>query len=139
MRPRFQASCVLLVVMVLVAACTPAQAPMPAAPGIVARAASFEPLDMSQSALLANLTEWERAVLDKLHRAADLMDAAYWQQVDPVGEGLFRSLEGATDPTQAAERLMLQANYGRWDRFNEFAPFLGDQPRPPGGYIYPRI
>lgn len=32
---------------------------------------------------------------------------------------------------------MLQANYGRWDRFNEFAPFLGDQPRPPGGYVYP--
>lgn len=102
MRPRLRASCVLLVVMALVAAC--AQTPTPAAPGIIARAALFKPLDMSQSALLANLTEWERAVLDKLHRAADLMDAAYWQQVDPVGEGLFRSLEGATDPTEAAER-----------------------------------
>ncbi len=122
--------------------CTPgteaadAVLPTPAA-DIITRAAMFTPLDMSQSSLLSNLNEWERAVLDKLRQAADLMDAAYWQQMDPAGEGLFRRLEGATDPTEAAARLMLQANYGRWDRFNEFAPFLGDQPRPPGGNLYP--
>ena len=59
------------------------------------------------------------------------MDAAYWQQVDPEDEQLFRSLAGAANPTEAAARLMLDANYGRWDRFDEFAPFLGDEPRPP--------
>ncbi len=65
-------------------------------PDIVARAAQFKPLDMSQSALLAGLNDWERAVLDKLMQAADLMDKAYWQQVDPEGEGLFIRLAGAT-------------------------------------------
>jgi putative hemolysin len=107
------------------------------APDIIARAAKLKPLDMSQSALSKSLADWELAVLDKMHQAAGAMDAAYWKQVDPQDEQLFHSLAGATDPTEAAERLMLDANYGRWDRFDEFAPFLGDEPRPAGGYVYP--
>ena len=75
-------------------------------------------------------------VLDKLLQAAGYMDAAFWQQVDPEGEQIFRSLAGDDPQTQAA-RLMLDANYGRWDRFDNFVPFLGDQPRPPGAYVYP--
>jgi putative hemolysin len=104
---------------------------------IIARAARLKPLDMSQSALLPGLADWERAVLDKLYPAARYMDEAYWQQVDPQDEQLFRSLVDATDPTEAAARLLLDANYGRWDRFDEFVPFLGDEPRPAGGYVYP--
>lgn len=104
---------------------------------IIARAAMFKPMDLSQSSLLAGLEAWELAMLDKLFQAADLMDAAFWQQVDPEGEQLFRSLAGATDPTEQAARFLLDANYGRWDRFNDFAPFLGGQPRPAGGYVYP--
>jgi putative hemolysin len=104
---------------------------------IIARAAKLKPLDMSQSPLLPSLADWELAVLDKMKQAAAAMDAAYWQQVDPDDEPLFHSLAGATDPTEAAERLMLDANYGRWDRFDEFVPFLGDEPRPAGGYVYP--
>jgi putative hemolysin len=110
--------------------------PTPSA-DIVARAAMFKPLDLSQSALLAGLEDWELAVLDKLVKAADLMNAAFWQQVAPEDEALFRNLAGATDPTERAARALLDANYGRWDRFNNFAPFLGDQPRPAGGYVYP--
>jgi putative hemolysin len=104
---------------------------------IIARAAKLKPLDMSQSALLPGLADWELAVLDKMYLAARAMDAVYWQQVDPDDEPLFRSLAGAADPTEAAARLLLDANYGRWDRFDEFVPFLGDQPRPAGGYVYP--
>jgi len=104
---------------------------------IIARAAKLKPLDMSQSELLTGLADWELAVLDKMYQAARVMDAVYWQQVDPLDEQLFRSLAGATDPTEAAAHLLLDANYGRWDRFDEFAPFLGDEPRPAGGYVYP--
>ena len=104
---------------------------------ILARAARLKPLDMSQSALLPGLTDWELAVLDKMIQAARLMDAAYWQQVDPQDKPLYQSLAGATDPTEAAARLLLDANYGRWDRFDEFVPFLGDELRPPGGYVFP--
>ena len=104
---------------------------------ILARAARLKPLDMSQSALLPGLSDWELAVLDKMVQAARLIDAAYWQQVDPQDKPLYQSLAGATDPTEAAARLLLDANYGRWDRFDEFVPFLGDELRPPGGYVFP--
>ncbi len=106
-------------------------------PDIIARAAMFKPLDMSHSTLLAGLADWEQAVLDKLIQAADLMDAAYWQQVDPEGEQLYRNLDGTADPTGQAAWLLLKANYGRWDRFNEYEPFLGNQPHPPGTYVFP--
>ncbi len=104
---------------------------------VVARAAMFKPMDMSQSPLLAGLTDWEKAVLDKLLQAARYMDEAFWQQVDPEGEVIFRTLAGATTDTEKATYFLLDANYGRWDRFRDFAPFLGDTPRPAGGYVYP--
>ncbi|MCU0487655.1 MAG: beta-Ala-His dipeptidase [Anaerolineales bacterium] len=109
----------------------------PLAPDLIARAAMFKPLDMSQSALLADLSGWELAVLEKLLQAADLMDAAFWQQVDPGGEQLFRSLANTTDPAEQAMAFLLDVNYGRWDRFEDFAPFVGDEARPAGGYVYP--
>jgi hypothetical protein len=104
---------------------------------IIERAAMFKSMDMSQSPLLPSLAGWEQAVLDKLFQAADLMDAVYWRQADPEGEQIFRSLAGSTDPTEEAARFLLDANYGRWDRFKNFEPFLGDEPRPAGAYVYP--
>jgi dipeptidase D len=116
----------------------PGESALPApSPDIVARAAMFKPLDLSHSALLDGLADWERAVLDKLVRAADTMDAAFWQQVDPEGLRLFQSLAGATDPVQQAARALLDANYGRWDRFRDFAPFLGSQQRSAGAMVFP--
>ena len=50
---------------------------------------------------------------------------------------VFKELAGATTELEKATRLMLDANYGRWDRFQDFAPFLGNTPRPAGGYVYP--
>jgi len=54
------------------------------------------PRDMSGSPLLDGLADWEQAVLDKLIQAARYMDAAFWQQVDPEGEVIFKGLTGAT-------------------------------------------
>jgi dipeptidase D len=131
----------LCVVAALVTGCNPAMtlAPLPAAPppDVIARAATLKPMDMSQSPLLGGLADWERAVLNKLLQAARTMDAAFWQQVDPDGEAIFRSLAGAATAPEKAARFLLDANYGRWDRFQEFAPFMGNLPRPAGGYVYP--
>lgn len=142
----------LLVVALLLGACYPpdlSSPPAPAAhaavefdpsavaPGTLGRAAMLTPMDMSDSPLLAGLTDWEQAVLGKLIQAARYMDAAFWQQVDPKGEVIFKGLAGATTDLEKASRLMLDANYGRWDRFQDFAPFLGSTPRPAGGYVYP--
>ncbi|MFZ4437433.1 MAG: hypothetical protein ACOYOS_03330 [Syntrophales bacterium] len=106
-------------------------------PDIITRAAKLPGKDMSQSVLYDNLQGWEKAVLVKMVQAAAYMDAAFWQQVDPEGEKLWRSLASASTPLEKAAYSMLDANYGRWDRFLDFAPFVGIVSRPPGGYVYP--
>jgi len=107
------------------------------APDIIKRAAKYPATDMSKSPLYAGLQEWEKAVVDKLTKAAAYMDAAYWKQVDPEGEKLWKSLTGAASATEKGAFTMLDAHYGRWDRFKDFETFAGSQKRPPGGYVYP--
>ncbi len=107
------------------------------APDIVQRAAKYPAADLSQSPLYSGLQDWEKAVVDKLTQAAAYMDAAYWKQVDPVGEQLWKNLASATTVTEKAAYTMLDAHYGRWDRFNNFETIIGTQQRPPGGYVYP--
>jgi hypothetical protein len=106
-------------------------------PDIVERAAKLPGKDMSQSVLYDNLQVWEKAVVAKMVQAAAYMDAAFWQQVDPEGEKLWRRSALARTPTGKAGYSMLDANYGRWDRFLDFAPFVGTIARPAGGYVYP--
>ncbi len=106
-------------------------------PDIIVRAAKLPAKDMSQSPLYDKLQEWEKAVLAKMVLASAYMDAAFWQQVDPEGEKLWRSLASAVTPLEKAAYSMLDANYGRWDRFLDFASFAGTEKRPPGGYVYP--
>jgi hypothetical protein len=109
----------------------------PLAPDVMERAAQFASKDMSQSPLAAGLVDWERAVLDKMMQAAADMDAVYWQQVDPAGEEIFRRLARAPGPENRAAAFLMDANYGRWDRFREYAPFVRTDAHPPGGYVYP--
>ena len=107
------------------------------APDIIVRAAKLPAKDLSQSVLYDNLQGWEKAVVAKMVQAAAYMDAAFWQQVDPEGEKIWRRLALASSPLEKAAYSMLDANYGRWDRFLDFAPFVGALVRPPGGYVYP--
>ncbi|MFZ4791425.1 MAG: hypothetical protein ACOYMW_11130 [Candidatus Competibacteraceae bacterium] len=107
------------------------------APDIIQRAAQFVPKDLSHSPLQARLTDQEQAVVNKFVQAAAYLDAAFWQQVDPDGEKIFKSFANATTPEKQAAHHLMDANYGRWDRFREFAPFVGTQLRPAGGYVYP--
>jgi len=116
---------------------TPTTAPTAIAPDVVERAAKLKYIDMSKSPLEAGLAAWELAVVDKLKQAAVYMDQAFWQQVAPDGLPIFESLAGATSEPQRSARKMMDANYGVWDRFDNFAPFIGTQPRPLGAYVFP--
>ena len=127
-----------LLFLVLTFHCGAVFAGMPAiAPDVPERAARLVIKDMSQSSLKAGLKGWEKAVLEKLEQAACYMDAAFWQQVDPEGEKLFQELSQKDGPIEKAAALMMDANYGRWDRFQDFAPFVGTKSRPAGGYVFP--
>jgi dipeptidase D len=107
------------------------------APDIAARVAKLKPIDISQTLDLSGLTDWEKAVLDKLLQAAYLIDAAYWQQSDPQGAEIYKALAGATDPKLQDARFLIGVYFGRWDRFKDFEPFVGTEPRPVGSFLYP--
>ena len=104
---------------------------------ITGRAAKLPIRDMSQSPLYGPLQGWEKAVLAKMVEASASMDAAFWRQVDPQGKLLWQSLARSDKAADRAAYSLLDANYGRWDRFLNFAPIVGLTPRPPGGYVYP--
>ncbi len=120
---------------------TGATAPLPSdlvyPSDIIERAAKLPIRDMSQSPLYGPLQGWEKAVLAKMVEASASMDAAFWRQVDPQGKLLWQSLAGSNKAADRAAYSLLDANYGRWDRFLNFAPIVGLTPRPPGGYVYP--
>lgn len=131
-------ACLALVICVLTGGCDSAgDNRTEYAADIVERAAKYPATDMSKSPLYDGLQSWEKAVVDKLVKAAAYMDAAYWKQVDPEGEKLWKSLAGSTTAIEKAALTMLDAHYGRWDRFKDFETFAGSQKRPPGGYVYP--
>ena len=139
----------LLLVLGMLVGCMPVQAPQQAAtsaaigqadvvyaPDVMVRAAKLKPVVVAPTVDTTKLQDWELQVLEKLQAAAGYMDAAYWQQVDPEGKVLFADL-AVTDQQSEAAKIMLDANYGRWDRFDNFAPFMGSQPRPVGSFVFP--
>ncbi len=82
---------------------------------------------------LDGLDEAQREMIPQLIRAADQMDALFWQQAygDPA-----LLLEGASD--DPALRRYLEINYGPWDRLAGNEPFVaGVGPKPPGANFYP--
>jgi len=83
------------------------------------------------------LSERERKLVDKLVDATRLLDEVFWEQSDPAGLALYRSLAHATDPVKQRLRRFLLINGGRYDLVNDFAPFGGAGPRPPGGSLFP--
>jgi hypothetical protein len=85
----------------------------------------------------AHLTAPEHQMVLKLVDASRYMDDIYWRQVDPEGLQLYLSLEGSTNPKDVELRRYLWINGSRFDLFNNFQPFVGTSPMPPGGGFYP--
>lgn len=111
----------------------------PAAPGLDAdlgpELAKFRPVKMPFDS--SALTARQKALVDKLVDATRLLDEVFWQQADPAGLALYKSLAGSTRPHDQQLRRMLMINGGRYDLIREYAPFGGAGPRPPGGSVYP--
>ncbi len=115
-------------------------APAPASPAadaasIGAKLAQYREVKMPYDA--AGLNERERKLVAKLAQATQLLDELYWQQSDPAGLELYRSLAGRSSPADAQLRRFLRINGGRYDLIDDYAPFGGAGPRPPGGSVFP--
>ena len=79
----------------------------------------------------------KKALVDKLVDATRWLDELFWEQSDPEGLVLYRSLAGSTRPRDQQLRRLLMINGGRYDLIREYAPFGGAGRRPPGGSVYP--
>ncbi len=80
----------------------------------------------------------ERQLVEKLIEACRQIEGIFWQQSDPEGLALSRSLAGSSDPRDKALRRFLWIDGGRWDLLDENRPFVGKEPMPPGVGFYPR-
>ena len=80
----------------------------------------------------------ERQLVEKLIEACQQIEKIFWQQSDPEGLTLFRSLAGSSEPRDRALRRYLWINGSRWDLLDENRPFVGREPMPPGHTLYPQ-
>ncbi len=83
------------------------------------------------------LSAREKQVVVKLAEATRLLDELFWEQADPDGYKLYRSLAGSKDPHDQQLRRLMTINGGRYNLIREYAPFGGAGARPPGGSVYP--
>ena len=97
--------------------------------------AKFRTVNMPYDA--ASLTPRQRQLVSKLAEATRLLDELFWQQSDPQGLVLYRSLARSSKPGDQQLRRLLRINGGRYDLIREHAPFAGAGPRPPGGSVFP--
>lgn len=104
------------------------------APDLSARLAKYKTVRMP---LTERLTPRERQMLDKLVEASNYLEQIYWRQSDPEAVALYRQLESSRYPQDEKLRRFLFINAGRYDLIDENRPFIGTDPMPPGGALYP--
>jgi hypothetical protein len=80
----------------------------------------------------------ERQLVAKLAEATAQLDELFWQQSDPDGLALYRSLAGSQKAEDQQLRRLLRINGGRYDLVSEHMPFAGAPPHPPGAAMFPR-
>jgi hypothetical protein len=120
----------------LITAAAPAETPVAAAPADVDAALSrFREAHLAFNS--GSLSPREKQLVNRLVEATRLLDELFWEQSDPDGLALYRSLAGSRRPADQALRRLLMINGGRYDLIREYAPFAGAGPRPPGGTLYP--
>lgn len=112
-----------------------AGAAAPAAETLTQQLASFREVKMPFDS--TGLSAREKQLVGKLVDANRYLDELFWQQSDPEGLTLYRSLAGSTKPHDIELRRLLRINGGRYNLIEEYAPFGGATKRPPGGSVFP--
>ena len=85
----------------------------------------------------AYLSEEERAVVNKLIKAADLMSAIYLRQVSEDNPRLRAGIAASDLADRDLLLDLFDLHFGVWDTLDEFRPFYGDTPLPLGAGFYP--
>ena len=77
------------------------------------------------------LSPAEQQMVTKLADACRLMDEIYWHQSDLAGLAVYHGTQNAVVTK------LFEVMGSRWDLLDDNAPFIGDEPMPPGHELYP--
>ena len=99
------------------------------------RLAKYAPTEMGFDA--RTLPEKDRQLLKHLVAAASQIDEAFWRQSSRKAAAIRDRLRAAKDPRSAKILRFVLINGGPFDRLDEFKPFYGNEPFPPGAGFYP--
>jgi hypothetical protein len=86
---------------------------------------------------LGHLDATERAVLDELVAAGEIMNKLFRIQATPCYEELASLVRDYQGPEKDALTRYFAINYGPWDRRQHLEPYFGAWPHPDGANFYP--
>lgn len=95
----------------------------------------FSPTEIT--APMDALTANDHTLLEKLAAAAEKIDAIYWRQVYGKNPEVKSRLEASASSNDKILLHYFNLMYGPFDRLEDNKPFIGTQPKPPGGGFYP--
>lgn len=113
---------------------SPISAGMKVVPDLARRLAKFRQVEVP---VTAGLSAREYQLVLKLVDASRCLDEIYWQQVDPKGFELYKSLKNSSNSRDAQLRRYLWINGSRFDLLQENQPFVGAAAMLPGRDFYP--
>lgn len=125
-----------LLLMVGLLGCTDEGGPsMSVVDDLATRVAAYAPTDITAN--LAQLEPSERAVLDELVAAAEVMHEIFTVQAWPDREVIEAAIADVDDANRADVEQYVAINVGPWDRRFHHEPFVGDWVHPEGANYYP--
>ncbi len=102
---------------------------------IAEKVKQFAPTEIRYDHSLLN--ERQKKVVEKLYRAARLMDSIFLKQVYAKNTRLLRELEKDSSALGRARLRYFKIMYGPFDRLDHDKPFYGTEGKPAGANFYP--
>ncbi len=97
--------------------------------------AKFVPTELNYDS--SNLDEREKVVVEKLYRAAKIMDEIFLEQVYSKNDEIKARLMKETTEESKLQLELFNIMFGPFDRLDHDAPFLGTEKKPLGANFYP--
>jgi hypothetical protein len=97
--------------------------------------AKYAPVEISRN--LDGLTDLEKAVVDKMIAASEIIDGVYWLQASTDGMEIRNKLAANNDDLSAKKLHFLEINKFAYDRLDANKPFLGEKQLPTTGVFWP--
>ncbi len=119
----------------LLSGCSQPQSTQEAGMTLAEKVKQFAPTEIRYDHDLLN--ERQKVVLEKLFRAAQIMDTLFLKQVYDKNEEIARTLAADTTVEGRARKTYFDIMFGPFDRLDHDKPFYGTAAKPAGANFYP--